>query len=84
MEIKMSRTPRDFIRGDFKDEHGHDCSIQKSSAILRGGAIWLGLMEGTHTEGYCLARMHLTQDHVRALLPLLTHFVETGELPDPE
>lgn len=27
-------------------------------------------------------RMHLTQDHVRALLPLLQHFAETGELPE--
>lgn len=26
-------------------------------------------------------RMHLTQDQVRDLLPLLTHFAETGELP---
>jgi hypothetical protein len=29
-------------------------------------------------------RMHLTQDHVRRLLPALQHFAETGELPtDP-
>lgn len=27
-------------------------------------------------------RMHLTQDQLRELLPLLTHFAETGELPD--
>lgn len=26
-------------------------------------------------------RMHLTQDHVRSLLPALQHFAETGELP---
>lgn len=26
-------------------------------------------------------RMHLTQAQVRALLPLLTHFAETGQLP---
>lgn len=28
-------------------------------------------------------RMHLTRDQVRSLLPVLAHFVETGELPDP-
>lgn len=27
------------------------------------------------------ARMHLSQEQVRALLPLLQHFAETGELP---
>lgn len=27
-------------------------------------------------------RMHLTQSHVRALLPALQHFAETGELPE--
>lgn len=27
-------------------------------------------------------RMHLSREQVKALLPLLTHFVETGELPD--
>lgn len=29
-------------------------------------------------------RMHLTQEQVAALLPLLQHFVETGELPSAE
>lgn len=28
-------------------------------------------------------RMHLTQDQVAELMPLLQHFVETGELPEP-
>lgn len=28
-------------------------------------------------------RMHLTRAHVKALLPLLEHFVKTGKLPDP-
>ena len=27
------------------------------------------------------ARMHLTQDQVRELIPILQHFVDTGELP---
>lgn len=26
-------------------------------------------------------RMHLTQDQVKALIPVLAHFAETGELP---
>jgi len=28
-------------------------------------------------------RMHLTQEQVQQLLPALTHFAETGDLPDP-
>lgn len=32
-------------------------------------------------EVMCTTRMHLTQEQVRALLPLLQHFAETGELP---
>jgi hypothetical protein len=29
-------------------------------------------------------RMHLTREQVRDLLPALQHFVETGDLPEPE
>lgn len=29
-------------------------------------------------------RMHLTQSKVRELLPILTHFAETGELPSED
>lgn len=29
-------------------------------------------------------RMHLTQSQVAALLPYLTHFVDTGELPEQQ
>lgn len=29
-------------------------------------------------------RMHLNQEQVAALIPILQHFVKTGELPDPE
>lgn len=29
-------------------------------------------------------RMHLTRDEVKALLPLLQHFAETGEVPMPK
>lgn len=33
-------------------------------------------------EGVSLtARMHLTQEHARQLIPMLQHFVDTGELP---
>lgn len=66
----MSKTQRGFARMDFKDYYGSDCSLQKSS-IIEPECVWLGAGKD---------RMHLTQDHVRRLLPYLQHFVDTGEL----
>lgn len=55
----------------FEDVDGEDCSIE----LDIGGVeklLWLG------NNNY---RMLLSQEHVKALLPLLQHFAETGELP---
>ncbi len=62
---------RGFLRGEFQDEYGMACSVQKSS-VATEDCIWLG------RDYY---RMHLTQAMVADLLPLLQHFVETGDLP---
>ena len=79
--MKIFKTSRGFRRSDFKDFYLEDCSIQESS-LATDNAIWLGQNRGTHLEtGECLARMHLNQEQVKALLPLLQHFVDTGELP---
>ena len=43
--IKTEATQRGFMRGEFKDANGVECSIQESSAIPReedGALIWLG------------------------------------------
>lgn len=77
--MKLRSTPRGFSRADFIDLYGKECSIQKSSLATQD-AIWLGCDTGLHVDGQCMARMHLTQDMVAKLLPLLQHFVETGEL----
>jgi hypothetical protein len=84
--ISFEKTERGFIRGDFKDRYGAACSIQKNS-LATEDAIWLGMQEGTHIKNLdgsvdCLARMHLTREQVAILLPILQHFVETGNLPD--
>ncbi len=63
---------RGFLKGKFKDLYGYDCSIQKSSLATQD-CIWLGCKGN---------RMHLTQDMAAELIPLLQHFVETGDLPD--
>lgn len=91
MRIKLKKTQRGFLRGEFKDLYGANCSIQKSS-LATEDAIWLGLESGTHYIGTrptekveefwdCSARMHLSQKQVKDLLPLLQYFAEHGELP---
>lgn len=82
---------RGWKRYTFEDRYGEPCSIQKSS-LATEDAIWLGT-EGRTVQGppwkefvppedvLVKSRMHLTQDQVRELLPLLQHFVKTGELP---
>lgn len=65
---------RGFLRGEFTDRYGEKCSIQKSS-LASEDCIWLGC---NRPRG---ARMHLTREMAADLIPLLQHFVETGDLP---
>ncbi len=77
----LRHTQRGFVRGDFTDRYGQKCSIQKSSLAFSDECIWLGVdldMNGVKTT-----RMHLTQEMVADLIPLLQTFVETGDLPEP-
>lgn len=73
---------RGFLKGKFVDRYGADCSIQKSS-LATEDCIWLGCdKESVDYDGKPIgARMHLTQDMVAELIPILQHFVDTGELP---
>lgn len=105
MKIKMGRTGRGFVTGNFQDRYRTECSIQESS-LATEAAIWLGidgpkisvLKDGKWVEfgpddlfpeeaadgNVSLnGRMHLTVDMAKTLIPLLQHFVETGELPAP-
>lgn len=80
MKITYKRTERGFLRVLFTDRYGEACSLQESS-LASEPAIWLGL------DGPAGQRMHLTQEQVRELLPLLTRFAGTGmldSLADPE
>lgn len=70
-------TQRGFAVAKFTDRYGSICSIQDSS-LASEAAIWLGV--NTDFEGRECTRMHLTQDMVRALLPMLTRFAETGSV----
>ncbi|MBM3135419.1 MAG: hypothetical protein FJZ89_09110 [Chloroflexi bacterium] len=78
--MDLAPTERGFQRADFLDLNGQECSIQESS-LAAENAIWLGCNTGLHHQGECLARMHLNQEQVAALLLLLSFFVEHGRLP---
>jgi hypothetical protein len=80
VEMEVKPTQRGFWRVEFTDRYGAECSLQKSS-LATEDAIWLGVDKPFMAESL---RMHLTQDMVKELLPLLQHFAKTGELPAPE
>lgn len=76
MKIELKPTERGFIRGEFKDRYGADCSIQESS-LADERCIWLGCNHETihHVTGQpCGSRMHLTQDQCLELAKLLKQF----------
>lgn len=68
---------RGFRTATWRDRYGAPCSIQESS-LATEKCIWLG-RDGLLSE-HRGGRMHLTQDMVRKLLPLLQAFVETGKI----
>lgn len=76
MQVKI--TDRGFARADFEDCYGSQCSVQESS-LGTEAAIWLGVDKDWNGDEHF--RMHLTQQMVASLLPLLQHFAEYGELP---
>lgn len=92
--MEKDKTHRGFDIYEFKDLNRVECSLQKSS-LATEDAIWLGaneigLQEFRAGEGWkevnlpnqhvANNRMHLTQEQVAKLLPILTKFVETGEI----
>ena len=91
--METTTTARGFARINFKDRYGSECSIQKSS-LATEDAIWFGIDNADPMIMTCdgwkkfnipedvllSTRMHLTQQMVIDLLPLLTKFAATGEL----
>lgn len=85
--VVIGKTQRGFSLGEFKDDYGQICSIQLSSAASKR-CIWLGVVNtGPNLEGPTgkrnedvYARMHLTREDVKKLLPLLQKFADTGDL----
>lgn len=80
MKIKLYKTQRGFLRGDFTDLYGSKCSIQESS-LADISALWLGVHEGSaEYETQNSSRMHISVEMAAALIPLLKKFVKTGGL----
>ena len=91
--MNIEQTERGFDYTTFEDKYGTKCSLQKSSAGSEP-CIWLGCNEPNPRQlrigGWqdyelpddviCNTRMHLTIPQVKALLPYLNRFVETGEI----
>ena len=78
-KLDFQPTPRGFPRAEFRDRQGGKCSIQESS-LAGEDCIWLGMDEGTHVDGECLARMHLNREQSGVISCLLAGFAETGEV----
>lgn len=91
--METGKTNRGFDIAKFTDHYGHECSLQKSSAVRP--CIWLGINDAkpqvcVEGQGWTKVpfpedtlfhtRMHLTREHVQELLPYLQKFAETGEL----
>ena len=78
--MKLKKNGRGFAVAEFVDRYGQECSIQKSS-IATEDCVWLGVDVDMQRQEV-RARMHLTRQQVKKLLPLLQRFAETGELHD--
>ena len=92
----MEKTERGFSINEFTDSYGESCSIQKSSAAMEDliwlgiDNPKLTIFEDENMGKYLITdmpktfsvstRMHLNQEQVKYLLPMLQKFVETGEL----
>ena len=95
MSLKYSPTERGFKRYNFEDQHRSLASLQESS-LVGENCIWFGSdnptfygnndrpIEKPSTVSFVAGRMHLNQQQVAELLPLLRYFVDTGYLPAPD
>lgn len=71
--LVFEKTSRGFGFWKFTDRYQHSAVILESS-LATEAAIWFGCYEPQ--------RMHLTRDMVKALLPILEYFAQTGDLPE--
>ena len=73
----IERTPSGNKVARFTDLYGQQCTIQES---YHDGddALWLGVERDPMNR--LRARMHLSRDQARAMLPYIKKFIETGSI----
>jgi hypothetical protein len=79
--VRLRKTERGFLRGEFVDADGQACSIQESSQVEP--RLWLGSSangEAIHLGRHVGVRMHLDRKTARMLIPHLQRFVAQGDL----
>jgi hypothetical protein len=76
--ISLKSNGHGLLRGDFEDRYGQKCSIQESS-LATENTIWLGVDVNLRGQEVS-ARMLLTREHAKALIPLLRYFARNGSL----
>lgn len=76
--MKYRKTDRGFPIFEFEDRYKSQCSVQDSSLAFES-CLWLGVDKAFNGEETS-TRMHLTQDMVKELLPILERFVKTGSI----
>jgi hypothetical protein len=85
LKFKTGNTPRGFGYIEFIDRYGAKCSMQ-SSSVATENCIWFGSEEFLKDktpdgkEFIMGHRMHLNIKQVEQLIPILQHFVNTGEV----
>lgn len=72
VKIELYTTERGFTVYSFTDLHEWRCILQEGG-LADKPHIWLGISRADQ-------RLRLSQDLVRALLPILQRFADTGEL----
>lgn len=94
--MKFTETVRGFSYAEFKDSNGEVCTLQESSSnepriwlgakevsvkYLNNGWKELDIPALVGEDFVGNQRMHLNQEQVKNLLPILQYFAEHGELP---
>lgn len=86
------KTIRGFEVQRFRDDYGHDCSIQESSSV--NPHIWLGVNNPPHrnmwddAESFGIkieaksGRMYLSQEQAKSLAKKLLYFAKHGVLKE--
>ncbi len=78
IELSNITIDKQLSKISFEDDYKQKCSLQKSNSALEN-KLWFGVDKDINGKPVN-ARMHLTQEQLKGLLPYLQKFADTGEL----